>query len=632
MKEFKTYLLCALLTLSTTLTCFAAVGTVATLHGERKGIFVRDPSDPDARVKTNDIKSILGNPRRVSNIPAQPDEKEKILTAVIGASIVHGHQRDKSYRLDDIQDSSADVVNHFKILSAAQNLSERFYESWNSAGPTERTLKNLHLALNANAADADSLQTLGGIDPLVFAGWFVSTAQNHRLFDGAGGAGVESKEGMGAVESLERHLSANPSMSIPGTVSDLYQRGMSKYQDTLVAGPGIGSDRYKDGRLQECGGRKATWIQDTFDKTEEQIILEFNDLPAPPTWTIDTINKTYAHVVARAQGKSSSKPFTLVKGVSVNYLSDSILGQNCIVQLASQFNYLESPGTNITTVSAYRGDRTQGPQGSIEASATTLYRHAAVTTGKLRHALVNILNPELEGIKTLPNRPWGDGDEQQYKSEIARIQRANYPKTLEDRQIQSLEEVVALRRVKGIPVPSKTYYQNGYLQPHQFLDADKAEFLQSVKANIGALQILPQHAVCEATGAYQLQVFAAAPSFQGKYSGPHIASVDGQICSELVAAQYEAIAKLAVIKSILKPDEVVNLHLTLVGQGAFLNPSEVMTEAFKRVADVVKDYNVHVYIHGYDTIAQDKVRGACAESGITIDEMDSFQFLNAKSM
>ncbi|MES2252933.1 MAG: hypothetical protein V4482_04540 [Pseudomonadota bacterium] len=624
----KFYLKIVLLIAAGIAPCFAAaksaVREISTFHEERKDIFIVNKDDPKAREKTDSIKKILGNKNRVSATGATPDEKRTILTAVIGASIVHEHQRDTSYKLDAHGLSEHEnLYRHFEILRAAQDLSQQLYASWAPTASATDLLARIN-----GSEDAGKLRDFGQISTSVFVDWFLETASDHQLSkksssmksaggtasvlgsasSAAGGASASATSGLsqkssatssaggtagGGIHvaqegSLEHLLVYNP---IPKPVQALINIGRENYSSNVKQ---LLSNRHD---FPRAGGRgeysvcteenswepTPGWIEPTFDDgklptkekwDEDKIVTHFADLPAPATWTVDEVNQAYNQAImpAATHGYVDGK-FTLVKGVSVNNLHESPLGKDCILQLASQFNYLESEDNNVTSVSSYQFDGTQGPQGSIEAAATTLYRHAAVITSKLPNALLDIM-PEKLAIKNI-----GYGYE---------------------------------------------YYKNGYLQLQYFAYEDKKTLLQKVLEKKGYLRILPQPAICEATGASQIQVFAAAPSFQDA-AMPAFNSTEGQICMELVATQYEAIAKLAVIKSI-GSSSLVNLHLTLVGQGSFNNPSEVMDEAFRRVSEIVAGRNVHVYIHGYDGNAQRIIRNACRAYDIAFDEMTRDEF------
>jgi hypothetical protein len=310
---------------------------------------------------------------------------------------------------------------------------------------------------------------------------------------------------------------------------------------------------------------KKKWIFETFGEQEVAILKDLEQLPAPLTWTVDEINLAYQHITANHTRNLAEKAhFILVKGVGISGLHRTKLGQNSIVQLASQFNYLESPSSDITDVSNYIFDWTQGPLGAIEAAAATLHRHAAVTSSKLAHALHNVFN-------------------------------------------------------------KNPHYKNGYLSLSSLSKETKKHLLKNVNENIGKLEILPQWAICESSGSTQLQVFSAAPSFQGSKM-PEEDSLETEICKQLVAVQYEAIGKLAVMQSILLKREI-SLHLTLVGQGAFNNPPSVMAEAFYKVANIVKGYDVKVFIHVFGDADRDKFMQAKTDN-FTFEEMSRETFIN----
>lgn len=294
-------------------------------------------------------------------------------------------------------------------------------------------------------------------------------------------------------------------------------------------------------------GRSGDWIEATFGESEQALGEQLKSLEPPQTWTIKEIDELFLKITAAspADPKAPVPQFVMVFGFNVNYLPDVPLGNNAIVQLASQFNYLESPGSKAISVSGYLGDFTQGPQGVIEALAATLYRDAmANLTKKLQHALINIL-----------------------------------------------------------PANAENYYSDGYLEVAKAsIGGDMNALNNAIEANIKNLRILPQWVMTEGSGATVLQVFSAAPSFQG-YAEPAPKSLEAKVCIDLVSAQYEAIGKVAVIRAIISGQEVP-LHLTLVGQKSFRNPAIVMTESFKRIARVVKGYKVKIYVHTYDDFAE----------------------------
>jgi hypothetical protein len=291
-------------------------------------------------------------------------------------------------------------------------------------------------------------------------------------------------------------------------------------------------DIYPAGVIPLLGGQN-------HNDLENKIMKDYLSSFSPPTpWSIQDIDNAYNSLVRNAPPPHGSQAnITVVTGLGVSGLHKLPLGKNAILQIASQFNYLESPGNYITPVWQYPNDRTQGPIASLEAIVSAVHRRACIENGTLNDALHNVL--------------------------------------LKD-----------------------SYYQNGYLELLKMSPREREEFLQHLqKGSIKQLEILPTWVMCESSMTPQIQVFSAAPSFQNLPSPPHFNSVEGQIANLLVKGQYEAIAKLAVIKSLSNGGEFVPLHLTLVGQGVFKNPKEVMRDAMQAVENAVKGFNVHVYIH-----------------------------------
>jgi hypothetical protein len=362
-------------------------------------------------------------------------------------------------------------------------------------------------------------------------------------------------------ENLTSYLEA---FRVDSKVFDLAQKGIENYKKP----PLLATREHAKNTNATGGGRTSDWIQDTFGKSEAQIVGELKNAPALPTWNLLSIDEAFLAAKTKTPPESAATlpTFFLVKGLSVNYLHDYPQGKNAILQLASQFNFLESPSTSKTNVLNYLGDYTQGPQGSIEAAAAALHRTALEGEGKLLHALHNVLSGDVSA-----------------------------------------------------------YYTNGYFEPHKISDAEQNNLLTHIKANLKKMTILPQWATCEASGANQLQVFSAAPSYQGAPS-PAAGSFGAQLCDELVSAQYEAIAKLAVIRSVSTGGEVP-VHFTLVGQGAFNNPASVMANSFKKVAQIVKGYNkIKVYIHGYGAQDQAKIRALVDPTFFTLQELTKEEF------
>lgn len=301
-----------------------------------------------------------------------------------------------------------------------------------------------------------------------------------------------------------------------------------------------------EGKVQKdkkYGGRSADWVRTTFGRDEKAIRTELIEemragrLAPPQPFSVGTIGSLYQPKTPAA-GAQAQIGFRV--GLSINdlHLEENGRGR-AVVQLASQFDYQESQTTQDASVESYRIDLTQGPQGSIEAGAAALHRKAAKDAGQLPHALEKCIS-----------------------------------KSLLDK-----------------------CYINGYLNLKNLSEKDQKQLLDELKENIHNLQILPQRAICERSGGEQLQVFTAAPSFQGT---PKPTPLETEICKLLVVEQYKALAQLAVIRG-SEGGAPVPLHLTLVGQGSFANDPSIMGEALKAVAEVVKGQNVQVTYQFYDS-------------------------------
>lgn len=89
------------------------------------------------------------------------------------------------------------------------------------------------------------------------------------------------------------------------------------------------------------GRRGDNWIQNTFNDTEENILASLKDLDGPKTWDLATINAAYRKALAQQEPTTSAQlpTFTLVKGLSVNYISDFNKGEPAIVQVPYNYKF-----------------------------------------------------------------------------------------------------------------------------------------------------------------------------------------------------------------------------------------------------------------------------------------------------
>jgi hypothetical protein len=321
----------------------------------------------------------------------------------------------------------------------------------------------------------------------------------------------------------------------------LADKGYRRYQDKSVTM--LDSFRKKRSQFDRSGGFEHGFIEIILGQHEKQTVIDLEKIDPPSLFSVDEIDLLYQQLTAKnPRTNDDLAKFFLTKGVGANYLHQSPRAKNSFWQVASQFNWLESTSREeVVKVSEYLYDDSQGSIASREALAAALHRYAAVKDQKLPHSLVDIL----------PNNPY-------------------------------------------------EYFFNGYLELFKIKDQNQMKDLrQQVEKNIGKLRILPQWVKHEASGNMTIQVFSAAPSYQEAH-GHKIGKEDEYpLANLLVTKQYEAIAKLAVIRSLLTKTPV-NIHFTLLGQGAFKNPAAFMKSAFAAVIDVVTGYpQVQVYIHGY---------------------------------
>ena len=219
---------------------------------------------------------------------------------------------------------------------------------------------------------------------------------------------------------------------------------------------------------------------------------------------------------------------------------------NSVLQVASQFNFLESTSPAYMPLHDYAHDRTQGPQASLGCPGMLVQRNASFR-----------LQPDLD------IQPFFRG-----------LERA---------------------------------YRGGYFSPSAISNADLGPAVAHVANNWRDLRVLAQSGRT-LFGTETTQVFMAAPSFQNERR-PAIETPLGKICEVLVSRQYEALGALAARQS-LATRRRVNLHVTMVGQGAFQNPPEVMRSSFQLLLKAVGGYDVAVYVHAWMPAEAERARAA----------------------
>jgi hypothetical protein len=275
--------------------------------------------------------------------------------------------------------------------------------------------------------------------------------------------------------------------------------------------------------------------------------------------TVHKIDKKYNKLVKMSS--SSTGNFIIVKGVNVLSIAKSRLAIDSIMQVASQFNFLESTNTNYMDITNYINDKTQGPLASIASLEALILRDNAVAKQKI------------------------------------------------------------LGQQNGIFKDIPYIYKNGYLMPWKIRDGkEKEKILQHLTKNIGKLEILAQKSKPElGNGISFTQVFSAAPSFQG-YRRPIKNSLDDKFCMLLVPLQYACIGKLAAIQSIATGKRV-NIHLTLIGQGVFKNRLEVINSAMAEIYKYINGFNINVYIHAFTDFDTNIAKQSLKNNNIFYSEM-----------
>ena len=280
--------------------------------------------------------------------------------------------------------------------------------------------------------------------------------------------------------------------------------------------------------------------------------------------TVHKIDKEYNKLVKISS--SSTGNFIIVKGVNVLEIAKSRLANDSIMQVASQFNFLESTNTNYMDITKYIHDKTQGPLASIASLEALILRDNAVAKQK-------ILGQQNSIFKDIPN-----------------------------------------------------IYKNGYLMPWKIHDGkEKEKILEKIAKNKGKLEILAQKSKPQlGNGILFTQVFTAAPSFQG-YRTPLKNSLDDKFCMLLVPLQYACIAKLAAIQSIATGKKV-NIHLTLIGQGVFKNRQEVINSAMAEIYKYINGFNINVYIHAFKDFDFIIAKQSLKNNNIFYSEMTNEEF------
>jgi len=229
-------------------------------------------------------------------------------------------------------------------------------------------------------------------------------------------------------------------------------------------------------------------------------------------------------------------------------------------QVASQFNLLEMAGPNRTPeegVGIYEHDHTQGPACAIACGAGTVYRNWIVPIG--RHA--------------------GQSS---------------------DRQIDCLSDLgdafdsSAWEMVNGYALASADGLEQIGNAIESTWGADRDELMEQLRIGIHA------HTEVTLPGVDHLVTQAYCSALPVAYSD-HRADEWEPFARLVLDASYEATMRAAVINA----EETGNRRtfLTLLGGGAFGNPTNWITDAMSRAFDVVRDVDLDVAIVSYGSSA-----------------------------
>ena len=310
----------------------------------------------------------------------------------------------------------------------------------------------------------------------------------------------------------------------------------------------VSTDRYYD-------KSSPTNLESSLDKA-----VKSGDLPIQ-NFTIEDMQKAKDSIVLNPEKNAK---FILEENFdAINLHEKNSCTDGDIVNLASQFNALESVRNEPTAVKYWPYDRTQGPYCALQSVAGTKHREAAHLQGKLADALEDTLkNCKIDG--------------------------------------------------KAITKKYPNLYKGGYLELMEITNEKDMEtflkFLEDDK-NLKNMKVLMQWVKCEGTGKKQLQFFTAAPSFQSYSkkiwdSNSRIMDLRKKACIKLVEIQYKIMAMAAAIIS-SQNGKNVRLHVCMVGHGAFNNPEETIHAALKTLKEELNGIDATVLLQtrpGYSNI------------------------------
>lgn len=354
---------------------------------------------------------------------------------------------------------------------------------------------------------------------------------------------------------------------LEGTMAAEINSSMDLPEEVEVK-PGLKEQVQSDPKQWSELYRKGDWLKNIFGKDQNQLAASYEKSTGTesstepskegvPSFQLGEINRLYDIELNKGKDKnlpqspkSSDPRIKIVEGVDALQLAASPLAAGGIVQYASQFNALESPYIEKAELKDYSGDPTQGPQGVMPCGNALLARHF----GKEFNAFEHVIPDKATRDKFVKSGyvQWGN-DPAQFNALLDKP-------VVEAAPIAHGQPASSEKRIDKLLLPI-----------------------------VWAKPELGDNAV--------LQCFTAAPPTKS-YNNAGDIEIQKTIANKLVVSQYEALAKMAVVRA-RQTGKAVPLHLTLVGGGVFKNDSSVLRNALAAVKKIVEGENVDVYVHAF---------------------------------
>lgn len=308
----------------------------------------------------------------------------------------------------------------------------------------------------------------------------------------------------------------------------------------------------------------------------------YNHTPSPNTWPLDElmfVHKTVKSIptISGILNSNNKSKVIIACGFNAYYIQTYNFSHNCIIQLASQYNFLESTSNKYSEVYNYLSDLTQGPIGSATAMNSLFQKdaHFKPVKGKeniyKNDAMLEIINNFKQHYLEISTRR-NDNEKQFINDVLTNIYIGGYLNML----------IICDKSMENIKI-------------HLL-----SELYLFLKTHINKINIMPQWVISEYSKLEHIQIFSASPSYQYIDDTSYVFSENEiSICTILAAAQMRSVAYVAVLRRILSKN-LVNVHLTLIGQGSFKNPKICIQEAIKEYYNIIKYIDgINTYIHCY---------------------------------